>query len=68
MCGVALEYNINWSEVADFVRYLCSPTNPILFMTDATDQKGFEDVIYKLIQDQPWDIRLLAITRLVKTC
>ena len=63
ICGVTFEEKINWSEVTDFVRYVRSPTNPILFMTDAADQKGFEDVFYKLIQDQTWDIRFLAITR-----
>ncbi len=60
---MTFEEKINWSEVTDFVRYVRSPTNPILFMTDAADQKGFEDVFYKLIQNQTWDIRFLAITR-----
>jgi hypothetical protein len=63
VCGVAFETDVLWAEVTNFVRYVRSPTNPILFMTDPVDQKEFESVLHDMVEQECVENKILGSCR-----
>lgn len=62
-CGASFADDINWEEMTSFVKFIRRPTNPILFMDDASDQSSLRANLGHLCSGLALHAQLRAVAR-----